>query len=131
MDGTYIFILLYIWQAYGYDSYFLGLSPYIAVIIYIEQEHVAVDIWVLLIFTLLYTWQADEYDGCFLGLSPSIAVITNVEWEHVDIFQDEVWLRITSSYRILMMQKFVTKSLCVLGLDWCNILFCAIFYFFH
>lgn len=75
---------------------------------------------VFLIFILLYTWQADEYDGCFLGLSPSIAVITNVEWEHVDIFQDEVWLMITSSYH---MQKFVTKSLHVLGLDWCNIFF--------
>lgn len=99
MDGTYVIILLYIWQAYENDCYFLGLSPYIAVI-YIEQEHVSVDIWVFLIFILLYTWQADEYDGCFLGLSPSIAVITNIEWEHVDIFQDEVWLMITSSYRI-------------------------------
>lgn len=100
MDGTYVIILLYIWQAYENDSYFLGLSPYIAVIIYIDQKHVSVDILVFLFFILLYTWQADEYDGCFLGLSPSIAVITNVEWEHVDIFQDEVWLMITSSYRI-------------------------------
>ena len=46
----------------------------------------------------LHSRQADEYDCCFLGLLPYIAVVTNVDWEHVDIFPDEVWKLISSSW---------------------------------